>query len=159
MHRLSFSHRIDLRILERFFFPTLAAAILFSYGICFAQASPHGNLGALQCTDCHTTQGWADLASPMRFDHSETGFKLFGEHRNTACKDCHANLRFDNTPRDCFSCHQKDYDAAVTIDHRAAGFGTDCTQCHTVDGLSWRSSFNHDLTNFRPAERMKLSPA
>ena len=149
MHRLPFFNGLRLQILKRNRVKLLAFVITTTVPFCecLAQASPHGVIN-LQCTDCHTTEGWNELASPMKFEHSETGFKLYGEHRNVACKECHNELKFTNTPRDCFSCHKNEYDAAVTINHRMAGFGTDCTQCHTVAGLSWQSSFNHDLTQF-----------
>ncbi len=122
-------------------------AVCFCNSLCLGQASPHGKID-LPCTDCHSTQGWDKLVSPMKFDHTETGFRLSGEHRTIACKDCHVNLNFQNTPPNCYSCHQKDYDAAITINHRVADFGPDCTTCHSADALSWRASFNHDLTEF-----------
>jgi len=149
MRRLSFTKGLSLGSRNRYSLVLFAIILttVLSYADCFAQASPHGDIN-LDCTDCHTTGSWTELASPMKFDHSQTGFKLYGEHRNVACKECHAGLKFTNAPRDCFSCHQKNYDASATINHRIAGFGTDCIQCHAVDGMSWQSSFNHDLTQF-----------
>ncbi len=112
-----------------------------------AQASPHGDI-KIACTACHTTEGWTVLASPMKFDHSTTGFKLTGQHKDIACQDCHIQLRFTKTPTDCYSCHRKDYDAAISIDHRLAGFGTNCVQCHRASAATWQSSFDHNLTDF-----------
>lgn len=112
-----------------------------------AQESPHGKI-AMECTDCHTTGSWTTLTSPMKFDHSNTSFKLYGQHRAISCRSCHTDLKFTGTPKNCYFCHQKDYDAAVAVDHRLAGFGTDCTQCHRVDGISWQSSFDHNITQF-----------
>ncbi len=113
----------------------------------FGQASPHGTL-SMQCTDCHTTENWSTLADPMKFNHANTSFALYGQHRNIACKQCHTDMKFAGTPRYCISCHAKDYDAALTIDHRTAGFSTDCTVCHAVDRLSWQASFDHNKTQF-----------
>ena len=121
--------------------------LLLANTITFCQESPHGKI-TNECTDCHTTGSWTVLASPMHFDHSDTGYKLYGQHRDIACKSCHTDLRFAGTPRNCYSCHRSDYDAAVAIDHRLAGFGTDCQQCHRVDAISWQSSFDHNMTQF-----------
>lgn len=120
------------------FFPTL---------VVFAQESPHGKID-LQCTDCHTTSGWTVLVSPMKFSHSQTGFRLVGQHKNAACADCHTGLKFTDTPSDCYSCHRHDYDAAVSIDHRLAGFGTNCARCHRASAPTWQASFDHQLTDF-----------
>lgn len=112
-----------------------------------AQESPHGALN-MQCTDCHSTEGWNEMAVPLRFDHASTSFYLYGQHRNTECKQCHTTLRFAGTPANCFSCHQKDYDAAIAVSHRNAAFSTECTQCHSVEAFSWRASFDHNKTQF-----------
>ncbi len=113
-----------------------------------AQNSPHGAL-VQQCTDCHTTEGWTKLADPMKFDHATTSFRLVGQHRSVTCKSCHTDLKFAGTVRMCVSCHLKDYNAAVTIGHRSAGFSTDCEQCHLTSAASWQSSFDHNRTQFQ----------
>jgi hypothetical protein len=113
-----------------------------------AQKSPHGDID-MPCTDCHTTDSWTKLPNPMKFDHARTSFRLLGQHRSIACQSCHIDLKFAGTPRNCISCHLRDYDAAVTIDHRAAGFSTDCEQCHTATAASWQSSFDHNRTQFQ----------
>lgn len=112
-----------------------------------AQDSPHGIL-RWKCIDCHSTDGWRELISPMRFNHSETPFVLYGQHRSASCRQCHTALRFSGTPSQCSMCHQKDYDNTVSIDHRKAGFGAECLQCHREDALSWRTSFDHNKTQF-----------
>ncbi len=111
------------------------------------QESPHGVLN-LQCIDCHSTEGWNVLALPMKFNHSNTPFVLYGQHRNAECKQCHTTLRFVGTPVNCVSCHQKDFDNAISINHRKAAFSADCIQCHTADALTWRTSFDHNKTQF-----------
>lgn len=120
--------------------------LLFS-GILFSQDSPHGAIEK-KCTDCHTTQGWNDLVSPMKFNHSSTSFVLYGQHRAATCKQCHTTLQFAGTPANCVSCHQKDFDHAVAVDHRKAGFQTDCKQCHSNEAFSWNTGFDHNKTQF-----------
>ncbi len=112
-----------------------------------AQESPHGKM-TRQCTDCHTTNAWTALADPMKFNHSETGYILVGQHRTTACKSCHIDLHFAGTPKTCFACHARDYDDAIAVNHRTAGFTTDCSQCHSISAASWQASFDHDRTQF-----------
>ncbi|MGA9119262.1 MAG: hypothetical protein WB699_07830 [Bacteroidota bacterium] len=112
-----------------------------------AQDSPHGPL-AIPCTDCHTTQNWHEVAVPATFDHDTTSFPLTGAHRSTTCVSCHRNLRFQGTQSECISCHKRDYDGALTVNHRQAGFGTDCTLCHDLHATSWLASFDHDKTDF-----------
>jgi hypothetical protein len=126
---------------------SVAIVLLLATTMVCAQESPHGSL-SWSCTDCHTTADWKKLLSPMNFDHAKTSFALYGEHRNTACKNCHSTLRFSETPRNCISCHQADFDAAVVINHRMAGFSTDCVQCHRFEGASWQASFDHQKTQF-----------
>ncbi len=112
-----------------------------------AQESPHGPL-TIACTDCHTTEDWTVLKSPVAFDHSSTSFPLNGQHQRVACRDCHTNLRFAGTPTACASCHLGDYQSALSINHRAAGFSTQCEDCHRESALSWQASFDHDRTQF-----------
>jgi hypothetical protein len=113
-----------------------------------AQNSPHGDFDR-SCTDCHITDSWTKLADPMKFDHARTSFRLVGQHQSTACKDCHIDLKFASTPHNCVSCHLRDYDGTVTINHRTAGFSTDCDQCHSAGAASWQSSFDHNRTQFQ----------
>ncbi len=95
------------------------------------------------CTACHTTTGWPGAG----YDHTITQFPLTGAHRAVTCRDCHADGVFQGKPAACISCHQVDYDRTTVPDHRAGGFPTDCTQCHsTVDFRG--ASFNHDVTQF-----------
>jgi hypothetical protein len=124
---------------------SLLAALLA--GVVQAQDSPHGP-GGQPCSDCHTTAGWTPVLFPLKFDHDTTAFPLRGEHRNTTCLSCHTTLRFAGTPTECVSCHRKDYDAALAVNHATAGFGYDCTECHLADASSWLASFDHNKTNF-----------
>ena len=119
----------------------------FSPMIVISQESPHGPI-TQQCSDCHSTQGWKTLAHLIKFDHNTTSFYLVGQHKNTSCKSCHTNLRFQGTPRTCVSCHKKDYDAAIIINHREGGLSTECAQCHDPSANSWQTSFDHNNTQF-----------
>jgi nitrate/TMAO reductase-like tetraheme cytochrome c subunit len=129
-----------------------AAIFLLLFGISpsvRAQSSPHGPLKQV-CTDCHTTASWKELASPMKFNHSVTGFPLQGTHANTACLQCHTAKRFAGTANDCFSCHTKDFSKAMIPNHQAGQLSHDCSTCHTLN--SWRPSiFEHAKTNFQLA--------
>ena len=127
----------------------IVAMAFFSIEVA-AQQSPHGPL-THECMDCHTTNEWKTLADPMKFNHSQTGYMLVGQHRNTACKECHIDLHFSGTPKTCYACHARDYDDAIAINHRAAGFNTDCSQCHSLSAASWRANF--DLTTTRSFRR------
>lgn len=90
-----------------------------------------GNLGNT-CQNCHTEKDWKET----RFDHSKTRFNLLGKHTDTACKDCHANERYKNTPKDCLSCHRKD-------DEHKSRYGAKCETCHNEK--DWKTpTFNHE---------------
>ncbi len=95
------------------------------------------------CTTCHTTTTWAGAT----FDHDATRFPLTGAHRALLCSDCHADGVYAGRSIECVSCHQSDYDQAVDPNHRAAGFPTDCAQCHNT--TAWTGArFDHDATYF-----------
>lgn len=94
---------------------------------------PHvGELGKL-CESCHQEATWKGA---MRADgHRRTAFPLLGAHATIPCKECHQGSRevaFSRAAVPCASCHLADYSRAalVSLDHAAAGFGTDCRRCH-----------------------------
>ena len=62
--------------------------------------SPHGKLN-VPCINCHTTADWKVIQGKIKFDHGQTGFPLRGRHSTVACRDCHADLKFANTPNKC----------------------------------------------------------
>jgi hypothetical protein len=94
-----------------------------------------------QCTTCHTTTGWTGAT----FSHAT--FPLTGAHLAAACSDCHGDGVYRGKPGTCLSCHQSQYDGARVPDHRASGFSTDCTQCHSTAG--WAGArFEHSLSQF-----------
>jgi len=102
----------------------------------------HGVLGySTDCRRCHTLQGWGAPA----VDHSF--FPLVGAHTAVGCNGCHANNVFQGTPRDCFSCHQIDFNRTTDPNHVTGNFSHTCTQCHNEN--AWRpATFDHSLTNF-----------
>jgi hypothetical protein len=107
-----------------------------------------GELGK-QCDRCHTPESW--LVADMVQKHKNTRFALVGAHAAADCRSCHPNERnyaFTRVRTDCFACHARDYAGARNPDHRAAGFATDCSQCHAVNSLRWGGDFNHAETVF-----------
>ncbi|MDI9876414.1 hypothetical protein [Flectobacillus rivi] len=93
------------------------------------------------CASCHTTNaGW----TPASFKAHDAFYPLTGAHATISCKDCHKNGNYTNTPKDCNSCHNAKYIAAVNPNHVSMNLSKDCASCHTTK-LGWRpSSFNHN---------------
>ncbi len=105
---------------------------------------PHGAAGfATTCATCHTTVAWTGAT----FDHSTTQFPLTGAHQAVPCSGCHSDGVYKGKPTTCVSCHQADFDKTTDPDHKAAGYSTDCTTCHTT--ASWQgANFDHNTTAF-----------
>ena len=101
-----------------------------------ATASPHGTLPpGLECTTCHTTEGWTPVRRDMAFDHGSTDFPLEGMHATVPCASCHLDDRFDEPKADaaeCQTCH---------LDVHLDAFAQPCVACHTTDSF-------HDLPTF-----------
>jgi len=88
------------------------------------------------CERCHSPSSWGS----GNFNHGF--FPLTGAHASADCAECHPGGRFRGTPRDCFACHQADYQRALDPNHVQNNFSTQCQICHTT--LSWvPSTFNH----------------
>ncbi len=104
-----------------------ATIILFTlfvtmFGFGASDDNPHGEISQ-DCQDCHTPTSWKHLASPMKFDHDKTGFRLDGSHSKAECMGCHKELVFKNVGTACIDCH---------ADHHLGQFGTNCQSCHTA---------------------------
>ncbi|MBI5823785.1 MAG: NapC/NirT family cytochrome c [Chloroflexi bacterium] len=103
---------------------------------CHAKVDAHNGQFGRNCSQCHTTSGWQNVS----FDHNGTGFPLTGLHVDVACKNCHVDGVFKNTPKNCHACHAGD-------DAHNGEFGQDCATCHNPSG--WKNvSFDHGKTAF-----------
>jgi hypothetical protein len=65
---------------------------------------------------------------------------LDGKHTDVACALCHPGRRYQDTARDCYSCHRLD-------DSHLGRFGKDCATCHTTRGFEL-ARFDHSRTDF-----------
>ncbi len=97
----------------------------------------------LDCAVCHTTTDW--LTST--YDHNGSDFVLTGAHVDTDCAQCHVNRQYDNTPADCYFCHQDAYERAEEPEHNQNQFDHDCKLCHSTE--AWEpADFDHDDNDF-----------
>ena len=99
------------------------------------------------CARCHTPKSWI-ITDASRI-HQSTRFPLVGAHMAADCYDCHQSgslLNFEPIGVNCIDCHRNNYMAAKNPDHLAAGFSTNCYECHKVFALDWiGGGFNHDI--------------
>jgi hypothetical protein len=100
-------------------------------------------LGA-HCADCHEPYTWKHV-SPNKWNHvTATGYSLEGLHRTLDCVECHGEKDFIGASVDCYGCHEGDYSGSTNPDHPAAGFSTECQECH-FNNSSWGGAhFTHD---------------
>jgi len=95
--------------------------------------------GALgdKCASCHNERSWKQTS----FDHNKTQFPLLGKHTKAECAACHKSADYKQTPKDCYSCHERD-------DRHEGQQGRKCAQCHVE--ANWKSTprFDHGLTRF-----------
>ena len=87
---------------------------------------------SMDCVDCHTIESIGWFSETMNHDF----FPLTKGHDIADCNACHIDRNFTNTPTDCFACHQSDFTASLKPNHEAAGFSTNCVDCHTID-VGW----------------------
>ena len=89
------------------------------------------------CATCHDARGWKTTS----FDHAKTAFPLLGSHPQVECSACHKSTRYQETPKDCYSCHQRD-------DKHQEQEGKACAQCH--DEKAWKPApkFDHGQARF-----------
>jgi hypothetical protein len=104
---------------------------------CHQKDDEHNGKFGTACETCHTPSGWDNAT----FDHNLAAFKLDGKHADVACEKCHVNNVFKGTPKDCYSCHQKD-------DEHNGKNGTDCSACHNTKDWDDVTSFDHGSVNF-----------
>ena len=103
-------------------------------GMCSAcHADPHRARYGQDCTRCHSTSGWNDIATGA-FDHDRTRYALRGLHRRVDCKQCHRggdfkrHLDFEH----CRACHAEAHGGQLA---QRAERGA-CESCHTVEGFA-----------------------
>jgi hypothetical protein len=83
--------------------------------------SPHDGIGALTCTDCHTsTQTWTQVSLSVH------PVPLPGKHGEAACFDCHDPPNFAGLDNVCADCHVAGHSER----------GDDCSLCHDP-GTTW----------------------
>jgi hypothetical protein len=127
-------------VVLRFLLPIFLICLLVA-SKCFSQEqstspkadtlSPHGKI-SMACDTCHTVSDWTVLVKKIPFNHAKTGFALQGRHATVSCRDCHANLKFANTPNKCQDCH---------ADLHRRKNGAECEMCHTTNG--WQVSIHN----------------
>lgn len=98
------------------------------------------------CANCHNVNTW----STIKFDHSQTDFKLEGVHATVSCNECHYRLnsenkveqKFHTTSQSCLACHDDEHQGQFSK------YGEDgCLKCHGFN--DWKASkFNHQNTGF-----------
>jgi len=129
----------------------------------FGTLSPGGR----DCVRCHSEHNGEDFAiirwdpSPVRFDHSKTGYVLEGKHAGVACARCHIaahisiperrlisvkdlNRTFLGVSRACATCHD---------DKHQGRLGQNCARCHGFKewkavALPAPAEFDHSQTRF-----------
>jgi len=89
------------------------------------------------CDSCHraTDATW----QAARIDHNQY-FPLVGRHSMTNCSSCHTGGAYKGTPRECFPCHQSQYERTTAPNHAAAGYSTACEACHRASDSSWQGA-------------------
>ena len=90
--------------------------------------NPHGPL-TIPCENCHTAAGWRPIRAVPEFDHNKTNYPLRGMHEKVQCVACHVKPVFKNVGKNCADCHKQS-------DVHRGQMGSNCEQCHTVQGWS-----------------------
>jgi nitrate/TMAO reductase-like tetraheme cytochrome c subunit len=105
----------------------------------------HSNTVGPDCAKCHTPETW--IIENVTRIHLESRFPLSGAHAIADCASCHpsvSTLKFEALGVDCVSCHRKDFLSAKNPDHQAAGYSTNCSECHRATAYGWKSGdFEH----------------
>jgi len=107
----------------------------------------HQQTVGTDCMRCHDSNNW--LIDDITELHQSNGFPLLGIHRQVDCRDCHfseSDLRFDRIGNQCVDCHLDKYKATTAPNHLAAGYSTDCFDCHdfTIQDWHWQAgAANH----------------
>ena len=111
-------------------------------------ADIHRRQFGANCEQCHSVVGWNVSLQAIRAH--ENRFPLIGAHAAVDCIACHksgASGQFTGLSTECYSCHARDFQNAMTPNHVGAGFSTNCQACHGVN--TWfQVNFDHSATGF-----------
>ncbi|MCP5049364.1 MAG: hypothetical protein GY940_19495 [bacterium] len=88
---------------------------------------------SFDCEDCHGSAAVTWTGATV--DHST--FPLKGNHKATACTDCHKNQQYSGTPKDCGDCHRAEYNNTTNPNHQQSGYSFDCEDCHGSGAVTW----------------------
>ena len=93
---------------------------------------PHGDTTEpLNCTLCHTQDGWSPAKQPLEFEHdTESGFDRSGRHAELTCESCHLGLDFSEPKISAAGC------AACHVDVHLGNLSVECTACHNTTSFS-----------------------
>ena len=96
-------------------------------------ADIHRRRNGAQCDICHRTNGWA--VSVHNINEHQDRFPLIGAHAVADCYSCHTAGAVGKFNRqalstECASCHMRAFQKAMSPNHVALGYSTDCQQCH-----------------------------
>ena len=120
---------------------------------CHERDDPHTDqFEGRGCPDCHSEKTWKAAEG---FDHSQTRYRLTGQHRQTECRDCHKPIKnrqgqptLNFAPvafASCESCHRDVHEREL---------GANCTSCHNtanwhrVERRSVEDRLDHSGTEF-----------
>jgi hypothetical protein len=87
---------------------------------CHRKDDVHGGALGDRCENCHSPDG------KLSFDHNDpkkSDWPLLGKHGKVRCAECHTNIKFKPTPRECGPCHPEP-------DIHRGQLGTLCGSCH-----------------------------
>lgn len=79
------------------------------------------------CAPCHDIRA-VSWASSFTHDF----FPLKKGHEIESCVKCHT-VGYAGTSTKCVDCHLTDFNSAVSPNHKATGFSTDCESCHSTE--------------------------
>lgn len=86
------------------------------------------------CTECHDP-----ISNQWGGRDFHTQFPLTNGHAINDCNQCHQSGNYTSVSADCVSCHKDNFDATVNPSHIAAGFSTNCKECHNAAATNWSS--------------------
>ena len=119
--------------------PSIAAGCIGCHEPDYRAARHHAGEKPTTCGICHAQTSW----HPQHLVHP---FALTGAHAKATCFQCHTGepAVFHGTSNACYTCHEKEYDAApFHVGHLA----TTCQDCHGFD--AWKPA-THEVARPPP---------